>query len=91
MNASLKSKLNPVPVYQPLDNWHLSLFELFLGITASSVRKVDGMADLNIISERNILYFDTVCVGFPAVSTPIVISEAPTHSCVSHFPNSLTS
>ena len=32
------------------------------------------MADLNIISERNILYFDTVC-GFPAVSTPIVISS----------------
>lgn len=40
-----------VPVNQSLDNGHLCLLELFLGITTSSVREVDCMADLNVIGQ----------------------------------------
>ena len=49
-----------VPVHQALDDRHLSLLELLLGKTASSVRKVNGVTDLNVICERDILHLNTV-------------------------------
>ena len=48
------------PVDQSLDNGHLSLLELLLRITASSVGEVDGMTDLNVIGQRDVLDLDTV-------------------------------
>lgn len=39
------------PVDQALDNRHLGLLELLLGITASGVGKVDGVTDLDVISQ----------------------------------------
>ena len=80
------------PVDQSLDNGHLSLLELLLGVTTGSVWKVDGMADLDVVGEGDVLDFDTF-VG------PIDISsrrrhtepDSDTHSWVSHLPNSFTS
>ena len=47
------------PVDQSLDNGHLSLLELLLGVTASSVGEVDGMADLDVIGQGDILNLNT--------------------------------
>lgn len=49
----------PAPVYQSLDDGHLGLLELLLGITTSSVRKVDGVVDLNVVMEGDVFYFDS--------------------------------
>ena len=49
-----------VPVHQALDDRHLSLLELLLGITASGVGEVNGMADLDVICEGDILHLNTV-------------------------------
>ena len=84
--------LRDAPVDQTLNNRHLRLLELLLGITASGVGKVDGVTDLDVIGEGDVLDFDTF-VG------PIDISsrrrhtepDSDTHSWVSHLPNSFTS
>ena len=47
-----------VPVHQSLNNRHLSLFELFLGVTTGGVREVYGMMDLDVVVEGNILHFN---------------------------------
>ena len=47
------------PVDQSLDNGHLSLLELLLSVTASSVGEVDGMADLDVIGQGDILNLNT--------------------------------
>lgn len=47
------------PVNQSLDDGHLRLLELLFGVTTSRVRKIDGMADLNVVRERDILHLDT--------------------------------
>jgi hypothetical protein len=47
------------PVNQSLDDGHLCLLELLLGITASSVGQVDSMTDLDVVREGNVLHFDT--------------------------------
>lgn len=75
-----------VPVYQALDDRHLSLLELLLGKTASSVRKVNSVTDLNVICERDVLHLNTVNYQISALHFPCL-----THSWVSHFPKSLTS
>jgi hypothetical protein len=49
-----------VPVDQSLNNGHLSLLELLLGITSSGVRQVDSVADLYVIREGDVLHFDTI-------------------------------
>ena len=49
----------PIPVYQSLNNRHLGFLELFLGITASGVREVNGMVDLDVVVEGNVFYFDS--------------------------------
>lgn len=48
------------PVYQSLNNGHLSLLELLLGITTSGVGEVDGVAGLNVVSQRDVLDLNTV-------------------------------
>ena len=47
------------PVDQPLNDGHLRLLELLLGVTASSVGEVDGMADLDVIGQGDILNLNT--------------------------------
>ena len=49
----------PVPVHQSLDNGHLGLLELLLGVTTSGVGEVDGMMYLYVVVEGDILYFDS--------------------------------
>lgn len=55
----LRDSIFDAPVNQSLDDGHLCLLELLLGITASSVGQVDSMADLDIVREGNVLHFDT--------------------------------
>ena len=54
-----KSTCINAPVNKSLNNGHLSLFELLLGISASSVGEVDGMADLDVIGQGDILNLNT--------------------------------
>lgn len=51
--------IGSIPVDQSLDNGHLGLFELLLGVTTSSMREINGMVDLDIVVEGDILYFDS--------------------------------
>ena len=76
------------PVNQSLDDGHLRLLELLFGVTTSRVRKIDGMADLNVVREGDILHLDTER-SWHQQSSPI--SSDRTHSWVSHLPKSLTS
>jgi hypothetical protein len=46
------------PVYQSLNNGHLRLLELLFGVTASRVREVNGMTDLDVIRQRYVLYLN---------------------------------
>jgi len=48
-----------LPVNQTLDDRHLCLLELLLGISAGSVRQVNGMANLDVISKGDIFDFNT--------------------------------
>ena len=54
-----RKQIVSAPVNQPLDNGHLSLLELLLGVTAGSVWKVDGMADLDVVGEGDVLDLNT--------------------------------
>ena len=47
-------------VDQALDDVHLRLLELLLGVAAGGVRQVDGVARLDVVRERDILDLDTV-------------------------------
>ena len=78
------------PVNQPLDDRHLCLLELLLGITASSVRQVNSVADLDVVRQRNILHFDTEPESYQH-KEDAPVSRIQTHSWVSHFPNNLIS
>lgn len=46
------------PVDETLDDGHLCLLELLLGVTACGVGNVDSMSDLNIVSEGDVLDLD---------------------------------
>ena len=48
-----------VPVNQSLNDGHLRLLELLLRVTASGVGEVDGMADLDVVGEGDVLDFNT--------------------------------
>jgi hypothetical protein len=48
-----------IPVHETLDNRHLGLLKLPLRVTASSVWEVDGMANLDVIGEGDILDLNT--------------------------------
>ena len=52
------------PVDQSLDNGHLSLLELLLGVTASSVGEIYSMADLDIVGQGDILALDAAPISF---------------------------
>ena len=47
------------PVDQTLNDGHLRLLELLLGITAGGVGEVDGVADLDVVGEGDVLNLDT--------------------------------
>jgi hypothetical protein len=47
------------PVYQSLDDGHLRLFELLLGVTAGGVGEVDSIARLDVVRQGDVFYFDT--------------------------------
>ena len=53
------------PVNKTLDDRHLRLLELLLRVTASSVREVDGVADLDVVRQRDILNLNTIPVPIP--------------------------
>lgn len=46
-------------VNETLNNGHTSLGELLLGVTASSVGNVDGVVDVDVVGQRDVLDFDT--------------------------------
>lgn len=52
-------------VDETLDNGHAALGELLLGVTASSVGNVDGMVDVDVVGERDVLDLNaTLCQLF---------------------------
>lgn len=79
------------PVNQSLNDGHLRLLELLLGITAGGVREVDGVADLDVVGQGDVLDLDTVELAVGSILLGLVRTERSTHSWVSHFPKSLTS
>ena len=40
-----------LPVHEPFNYGHLSLLELFFGVSTGSMGKIDRMADLNVICQ----------------------------------------
>ena len=48
------------PVDQSLNNGHLGLLELLLGISSSGVGHVDSVSDLDVISEGDVLHLNAV-------------------------------
>lgn len=59
MSRRFRQVAKAAPVDQSLNNGHLSLFELLLGITSSGVGQENGVADLDVVLERNVLDFDS--------------------------------
>jgi len=57
MQPTIRSYHN-LPVHKPFNDGHLSLLELFFGVSTSRMRKINCMADLNVICQRDILHFD---------------------------------
>ena len=55
---SWDGRCGSIPVHQSLDNGHLSLLELFLSVTTSGVREIDGMMNLDVVVEGDVFYFD---------------------------------
>ena len=52
--------MESLPVNETLNDGHLRLLELLLGITAGGVGKVDGVADLYVIRKGDIVNVDAV-------------------------------
>ncbi len=50
MQPSLRHYHN-LPVHKPFDYGHLSLLELFFGVSTSGMGKINGMANLNVICQ----------------------------------------
>ena len=78
------------PVDQSLNDGHLRLLELLLRVTASGVGEVDGMADLDVVGEGDVLDLDAD-VRIRMRPLDIQGTRRGTHSWVSHLPKSLTS
>lgn len=81
-------RLENAPVDKTLNDGHLSLLELLLRVTTSGVGEVDGMADLDVVGERDVLNLDTDEYDEQREKNG---KKWLAHSWVSHFPNSLTS
>jgi hypothetical protein len=46
------------PVYKAFNDGHLSLLELLFSVSTGGMGKINSMADLNIVCQRNVLDFD---------------------------------
>ena len=57
--SRLQQLRKDAPVHQSFNDRHMRLLELLLGVTASSVGEVDGMADLDVIGQGDILNLNT--------------------------------
>lgn len=85
------------PVDQTLDNGHLRLLELLLGITAGGVGEIYGVADLDVVGQGDVLNLNTRIIARAKVAPPCqyawstIRHKRSTHSWVSHLPKSLTS
>jgi hypothetical protein len=79
-----------IPINETLDDGHLCLLELLLGVSSCGVRQVDGMTNLDVIRERNIFHFNTVGTR-NSRSASFAMETKYANSCVSHLPKSLTS
>ena len=91
---SLRSKNGMcVPVNQSLNDGHLRLLELLLGITASGVGEVDGVTDLDVVGEGDVVHIDAVRTSIVSGCNSSKVNRGwnCTHSWVSHLPKSLTS
>ena len=55
-------------VDETLDDRHLRLLELLLGVAAGGVRQVNSMTRLNVVRERDILDLDTIILS---VNNPV--------------------
>ena len=53
------------PVDQSLNNGHLGLLELLLGVTTGGVGEVDSMTDLDVVRQRDILNLNTISGSIP--------------------------
>jgi len=51
-------------VYEALDDGHLRFLELLLGVAAGGVREVDGVTDLDVICQGDVLDLNVLCVPF---------------------------
>jgi hypothetical protein len=60
-----------IRVNQSLDNGHLSLLEPLLGVTSGGVGDPYGVADLDVVSEGDVLDFDTNFRGETRSAMPI--------------------
>ena len=55
----MRPKVINEPVNQPLNDGHLRLLELLLGITARGVGEVDRVADLNVVGQGDVFDLNT--------------------------------
>ena len=63
------------PVNQSLNDRHLRLLELLLSITAGGVGEVDGVADLDVVSEGDVLDLDTIVQQSDRLFSCFVLEE----------------
>jgi hypothetical protein len=77
------------PVYKAFNDGHLSLLELLFSVSTGGMGKINSMTDLDVVCQRNVLDFDAATRN----SKSLLVTETGngTYSCVSHFPNNLTS
>ncbi len=59
--ARVNRRVTNAPVNQSLNDRHLRLLELLLSITASGVGEVDGVANLNVGGEGDVLDLNAMC------------------------------
>ena len=88
-----KYRQRNTPVNQSLNDGHLRLLELLLGITASGVGEVDGVTDLDVVGEGDVVHIDAVRTSIVSGCNSSKNNRGwrCTHSWVSHLPKSLTS
>ncbi len=67
---SAQQKVGCVPVNQALNDGHLRLLELLLGITASGVGEVDGVTDLDVVGEGDVDDVDAVRTSIVSACRP---------------------
>ena len=93
VHAVVNPRAINAPVNQSLNDGHLRLLELLLGITASGVGEVDSVTDLNVVGEGDVVHIDAVRTSIVSGCNSSKNNRGwrCTHSWVSHLPKSLTS